>query len=123
MLYQAKDERMIDITSISSDAQATIVLEHPCERALAFELLQFGDVIKFVLSHLNASKICAYLSEVSVKFTDFVTQCHVLNATDVTSGELDRERRVRSRLLLCEATRRVMERCFFLLGIDPLDRI
>ena len=64
---QAKDERRIDVVSLAADAQVTLVLEHPCERALAFELLQLGDVIKFVLSHLNASKICSYLSEVSVK--------------------------------------------------------
>ena len=86
------------------------------ERALAFELLQFGDVIKSVLAELLLNRLCEYLHEVSVKFTDFVTKCHVLNA----AGGLPE---IHSRLLLCEATRRVMAKCFELLGINPLDRI
>lgn len=103
-------------------APGAITVEHISERALAFELLQLGDVIKNVLTHLNASKVCDFLKEISIKFTDFVTQCHVLNATDVTI-ESEREQKIHSRLLLCEATRVVMAKCFFLLGIEPLERI
>lgn len=99
-----------------------IIMEHHTERALAFELLQFGDIMKNVLKNLSPSKVCDFLKDVCVKVTDFVTQCHVLNATDV-ANKADREKRVQSRLLLCEATRRIMAKCFALLGIDPLERI
>lgn len=85
------------------------------ERALAFELLQLNDVIKSVLADLLPNKLCDYLKDVSVKFTDFVTKCHVLNAPS--------ENTMNSRLLLCEATRSVLAKCFDLLGIGTLDRI
>lgn len=50
------------------------------ERALAFELLQFGDVLQQTIGDLMPKWICEYLKEIAVKFTDFVTKCHVLNA-------------------------------------------
>ena len=85
------------------------------ERALAFELLQLGDVVKSVIQELLPNRLCDYLKELAVKFTDFVTKCHVLNAeTEVVTI---------SRLLLCEAAKRVMAQCFSLLGIGTLDRI
>ena len=123
LLLQAKEDRNIDVLALNAEAHGgMIIMEHNTERALAFELLQFGDIMKNVLKHLSPSKICDFLKDVCVKVTDFVTQCHVLNASDV-ANETDREKRVRSRLLLCEATRRVMAMCFALLGIDPLERI
>lgn len=82
------------------------------ERALAFELLMLNDVIQAVLAELMPNKLCDYLKDLSVKFTDFVTKCHVLNAPET-----------KSRLLLCEATRRVLAKCFYLLGIGTLERI
>lgn len=91
-----------------------VVLDHPCERALAVELIQLPDVLSSAVSTLQPNSICEYLYRLSVKFTDFVTKCYVL-------GSPPRERN--SRLLLCEATRRSMLRIFFLLGINPLQRI
>ena len=64
-----------------------IIIEHGTERALAFELLQFGDIMKHVLKNLSPSKVCDFLKDVCAKVTDFVTQCHVLNATDVANEE------------------------------------
>jgi arginyl-tRNA synthetase len=90
-----------------------ISLTYVClERALAFELMQLGDVVSSVLHELSPNRLCEYLSEVSIKFTDFVTKCQVLNSEEVNS-----------RLLLCDATKRVMAQCFYLLGISPLERI
>ena len=53
-----------------------------------------------------------YLSNLCVCFSDFVTRCNVLNSDEIES-----------RLVLCEATRKVMEKCFELLGIRALDKI
>jgi len=122
IIRKAKDERGFDFILALSSSKEVIVIEHATERALAFELLQMGDMIRSVLVNLSPNKICDFLKELSVKFTDFVTQCHVLNASDV-SVESEREERSISRLLLCEATRKVMEQCFFLLGITPCERI
>ncbi len=115
ILRKAKNDRNIDIQSFLQQANTIINVDHPSERALAFELLQFSDVIKSVINELLPNRLCEYLKEVCVKFTDFVTKCHVLNAPE--------EKLLQSRLLLCEATRQVMAKCFFLLGIKPLERI
>ena len=65
--------------------------------------------------NLLPNRLCEYLKEVAVKFTDFVTKCHVLNAENesVTIG----------RLILCDATKKIMSKCFELLGINVLERI
>lgn len=113
ILRKAKDERGIDPTELSFEKLLEIVqVNHPSERQLAFELLQFGDVLRSAVKDLMPNRICDYLKEVSVKFTEFVTKCHVLNSDES-----------QSRLILCEATRRVMDKCFSLLGIGTLQRI
>ena len=65
--------------------------------------------------NLLPNRLCDYLKEVAVKFTDFVTKCHVLNAED--------ENVMMGRLILCDATRKIMKLCFELLGINVLERI
>jgi arginyl-tRNA synthetase len=87
-------------------------LKHPAERALAFELLQFGDVVHAVLKYLMPNKICEYLRDLAAKFTEFVTQCKVLDSPEQNS-----------RLLLCDATGVVMRQLFHFLGISPLYKI
>jgi arginyl-tRNA synthetase len=67
-----------------------------------------------VLSELLPNRLCDYLYELSVKFTDFVTKCHVLNVAEPL---------MQSRLLICLATNDVMATCFRLLGIGTLERI
>jgi arginyl-tRNA synthetase len=91
-----------------------VTVDHPAERALVFELMQMGDVINSVLTDLLPNRLCDYLKEISVKFTDFVTKCHVLNVE---------EHLMNSRLLICLATKMMMKKCFDLLGIDTLERI
>ncbi len=113
---QATEERGIDLQPLHAQAPTLLSLAHPAERALAFELLQLGDVIKSVIEDLLPNRLCDYLKSLAVVFTDFVTKCHVLNAENGADT-------VHSRLLLCEATRRVMAQCFQLLGIGTLERI
>lgn len=47
------------------------------ERALIVEIMQFSDMIQSVVSDLMPNRICDYLKEISVKFSDFVTKCQV----------------------------------------------
>jgi arginyl-tRNA synthetase len=113
---QAEQERGWLISDLLLHASDLLTLDHVAERALAFELLQFGDVLTSILVDLLPNRLCDMLKEISVKFTDFVTQCHVLHP-------VEGDAKAKSRLVLCEATRRTMEKCFFLLGIKPLERI
>jgi len=89
-----------------------LVLEHACERALAFEILQLPDVVTASLQSLQPNRLCEYIYVLCDKFTTFITELQVL-------GSAEQE----SRLLLCEATRRTMAQVFELLGIHPLQRI
>jgi arginyl-tRNA synthetase len=125
ILSKAEDTKNIIMSSIiescfSNADFSKLDLQHPAEKALVFEIFQFGDILRSVLADLLPNRLCDYLKEVSVKFTDFVTRCHVLNAKDEGG---DAETTMHSRLLLCEATRRIMETCFQLLGIGTLNRI
>jgi len=114
ILRKASDERGVSSEGLRQQGPLLprVNVDHPAERALAFELLNLGDVIKSVLSELLPNRLCDYLKDLSVKFTDFVTKCQVLNSEEINS-----------RLLLCEATRKVMQLCFGLLGIGTLERI
>jgi arginyl-tRNA synthetase len=112
ILRKAAEERQIDVNVLAASATSIITIQHPAERALAFELLQFGDVVTSTLDLLLPNRLCEYLYQLAVKFTDFVTKCHVLNAPETNS-----------RLLLCVATKRLMSTCFDLLGIGTLERI
>ncbi|CAE7455369.1 unnamed protein product [Symbiodinium microadriaticum] len=113
ILRKGKEDRNFDPSSESMERLlATITVEHPAERQLAFELLQFGDCIRVAVKDLMPNRLCDYIKELSVKFTEFVTKCHVLNSDEC-----------HSRLILCEATRRVLEKSFHLLGIEALQKI
>eukprot|EP01035_Chromulina_nebulosa_P018599 gene18599-24327_t len=112
ILRKAKDEKDVIIENILQDAATTITLDHPAERALAFKILQFTDVILSVLADLQPNKLCDYLSDLSVTVTDFLTKCHVINSNERNS-----------RLLLIYLSKLLMKKCFDLLGIDTLDRL
>jgi arginyl-tRNA synthetase len=117
ILRKAEEEKNIQLAGFLPNAEVLLQthLTIPEERALAFELLQFGDCIVTVLNELLPNRLCDYIKELSVKFTEFVTKCQVLNNENVEVTQ--------ARLLLCEATRRTMKQCFALLGIEPCERI
>ena len=109
ILRKANDERGFVISKLSHEKLA---YNHPAERALIMDILSFNDVIHSVLLDLMPNRLCDFLKEISVKFSDFVTKCQVLNSDEVVP-----------RLILCECTKRVMDQCFSLLGIETLERI
>lgn len=65
-----------------------------------------------MLEELTPNRLTDYLYTLSETFSNFYTECKVLG------GEAED-----SRLILVEATARVMRQCFKLLGITPLYRI
>lgn len=112
ILRKAEEEKGLSLADLMSKSSNILQLEHASEKALGLELSKFPDVISGVLTDLLPNRLCNFLYDICVKFTDFVTQCHVLNAQETNS-----------RVILCEATRRVMAKCFDLLGIGTLERI
>lgn len=102
----------VDMAALVAQSESLLQPVHATEVALAQELLQLPDVIAFINKDLSSNRLCAYLYTVSEKVQTFVTACRVLGSEEQSS-----------RLLLCEATLKVMHKCFSLLGIDPLDQI
>ncbi|KAK2400959.1 Arginyl-tRNA synthetase, class Ic [Trifolium repens] len=91
----------------------TVVLDHEDERTLALHLLQFTEVFVESCSNLLPHTLCEYLYNLAEIFTKkFYSNCQVVGSPEETS-----------RLLLCEATLVVMRLCFYLLGIEPVDKL
>mmetsp|Transcript_23182 Transcript_23182/g.42675 ORF Transcript_23182/g.42675 Transcript_23182/m.42675 type:complete len:585 (+) Transcript_23182:75-1829(+) len=104
-------EQKCGFASCTSSASA-LQIAHPAERELALKLLLFPDVIGDILAKLELHRLTDYLWELCKTFTEFHAKCKVWNAEEQES-----------RLLLCEATRKILHKSFFLLGFQPLERI
>lgn len=102
----------VNMSELIAQKENLIKPVHATETALAIELLQLQDVISFINKDLNSNRLCSYLYTISEKVQTFATACRVLGSEEQSS-----------RLLLCDATLKVMATCFSLLGIDPLDQI
>jgi arginyl-tRNA synthetase len=90
-------------------------LTEPAERALALELLKFGEAVDFALRDYRPNILTAYLFELSNRYSVFFEQCPVLKAEseDVRT----------CRLLLCDLTARTIQKGLELLGIETVERM
>ncbi|CAH2093131.1 unnamed protein product [Euphydryas editha] len=94
-------------------------LEHETEWKLAKVLLKFPEVILKVSSDLYLHSLCEYLYEISLAFTDFYDKCYCVEKDK--SGNIVKI--FYERLMLCEVTAKVMERCFDILGIKTVSKM
>jgi arginyl-tRNA synthetase len=78
-------------------------------------LIRFGSVVASATNVRRPNLLCDYLYETANVFNRFYREERVLGAE--TEGDKNR------RLALVEATARVLETGFGLLGIEPLDRM
>ncbi len=92
----------------------TPLLREPQERALALQLLRFGEAVASTAQTWSPSKLCTYLFDLAASFTAFYEACRVL--VD------DPEVRV-SRLGLCDLTARVLEQGLSLLGMEAPEQM
>lgn len=95
-------------------ATPTVVLSDAEEIQLAKKVGQFGEVIPAVLNDFRPNMIANYLYELAGRFHSFFEACPVLKSEGVV-----RE----SRLLLCDATARVLKQGLALLGIEAPERM
>ncbi len=89
-------------------ADASLTITEPAERALALALLDFGAVVAQVGDRLEPHRLCGYLFDLAQTFSALYEQCPVLKADDETRT---------SRLALCAVTLGVLDRGLELLGI------
>jgi arginyl-tRNA synthetase len=92
-----------------------LALSEPAERALALELLKFGEAIGLALRDYRPNFLTAYLFDLANKYSVFFEQCPVLKATD--------ENIKISRLLLCDLTAGTLQKGLELLGIETVERM
>lgn len=87
-------------------------LEHPSEIVLGLHLLQFGEVLEMMSRDLLPNRLCDYLYALAEKFHAFFRDCRVEGSEQESS-----------RLLLCEAASRVLEKGLHILGLKTLDKM
>lgn len=92
--------------------RTSIQLDHPAEMALGLHLRQFGEVLESMTKDLLPNRLCDYLYALAEKFHAFFRDCRVEGS--------DQEE---SRLLLCEATSRILHKGLELLGLKTLERM
>jgi arginyl-tRNA synthetase len=92
-----------------------VLLETPAERTLALKLAQLPTAVESATAHLQPHRLCTYLYETAVAFSDFYERCPILAA--------ETEALRRSRLVLAELTSRVMVTGLDLLGIEAPERL
>jgi arginyl-tRNA synthetase len=93
---------------------ADVALTEDAERALAMKLIQFGEAVHDVLADFRPNLLAHYLYELANTFHTFYEACPVLRAEGTARN---------TRLILCEATSRVLKNGMALLGIKTTERM
>jgi arginyl-tRNA synthetase len=91
------------------------LLDTPAERALAVQLLRLEESLRAAAQEYQPSAITTYLWDLAKTYSTFFQNCPVLKAETPMLRE--------SRLLLCDLTARVLQRCLDLLGIRTVERM
>ena len=104
----------VDIETLRA-AGAEIILGTPPERALAVELLRFGEAIELTINDYRPNQLTAYLFDLAACYSTFFEHCAVLKA--------DTDQLRQSRLLLCDLTARTIEKGLQLLGISVVEKM
>lgn len=100
-----------------------IKVEHDAEISLAKHILQFTDVVDKVSNSLMFHTLGKYLYDLSTEFHNFFSKCRCIHYDQFGEDPTKILKIEYGRLLLCEATRRVMEKCFYILGLKTLERM
>jgi len=93
---------------------ADIALTEPAEIALAMKLAQFAEATHDVLADHRPNTLATYLYELANTYHSFYEVCHVLNSEGTVRN---------TRLLLCDATSKVLKQGLSLLGIRTTERM
>jgi arginyl-tRNA synthetase len=89
-----------------------VVLVHPSELALGLHLRRFGETLETMARDLLPNRLTDYLYELAEKFNAFFRDCRVEGTKEEGS-----------RLLLCEATARILKQGLHILGLQTVERM
>ncbi|KAL4510853.1 hypothetical protein ABPG72_005007 [Tetrahymena utriculariae] len=87
-------------------------ITHPQERIIASLLIKFPDVLDQVTEDLAINRLTDYMYDLACRVAEGYRKYHINNSEDKLT-----------RILLIEATRQILEKCFYLVGIKPLEKI
>ena len=105
----AKSKYSIDDLKTSEEG---FVLTNNSEKELALTILRLPEQLELALSTLQLNCICDLLYEIAVKIGEFYNESKVIDSPEE-----------KSRILLLEATRKVMAKTFDLLGMKTIEKI
>ena len=91
---------------------STITLTDPSEIDLSLHLLRFGETLEAMARELLPNRLADYLYHLAEKFNAFYRDCRI-------EGSEQQD----SRLLLCEATSRILKKGLEILGLKTLSRM
>ncbi|KAJ9575529.1 hypothetical protein L9F63_007599 [Diploptera punctata] len=100
-------------------ADTDVSLAHDKEWKLGKVLLRFPEVLMKITNDLCLHHLCEYVYEICTTFTEFYDNCYCVEKDQ--TGEIKKVHV--DRLLLCEATAIILERCFHILGLKPVSRM
>lgn len=89
-----------------------IAIGHPSEMRLALHLCQFGEALEAMAEELLPNRLTDYLYLLAEKFHGFFRDCRV-----------EGSEQAESRLLLCEATARILQKGLEILGLKTVARM
>ncbi|XP_034251307.1 arginine--tRNA ligase, cytoplasmic [Thrips palmi] len=96
-----------------------VSLDHEKEWNLAKVILRFPETLEKIMRDLLLHHLCEYLYDVSTAFSEFYDNCYCVEKNP--KGEIISVNV--GRLLLCEVTASVMEKCFQILGIRTVSKM
>lgn len=104
----------------SSLSNTEISLDHPKEWKLGKCIIRFPEILSRVLDDLLMHTLCEFMYEMATSLTEFYDSCYCVEK-DRKTGEIIKVDM--GRMLLLEATARVMETAFYILGIKPVTKM
>ncbi len=82
------------------------------EQIIARQIIKFTETIEFVADKMTINGLCFYLYNLSIKLSSNYNRYQINGNEDTPT-----------RIKLIYATKILMERCFYLLGIQTIDKI
>ncbi|XP_014371227.2 arginine--tRNA ligase, cytoplasmic [Papilio machaon] len=115
----ARNAQVSETKLLEEAMKSGFKLEHVTEWKLGKVLLRFPEVILKVANDLYLHSLCEYLYEISSTFTEFYDKCYCIQK-DKSGNIVDISY---ERLMLCEVTAKVMEKCLEILGIKTVSKM
>ncbi|MEZ4387674.1 MAG: arginine--tRNA ligase [Candidatus Krumholzibacteriia bacterium] len=97
------------------DARGLRALEDPAAWSLVNELIRLPGVIAGAASSREPHRLTSYVLELSRAYHQFYTECKII--------DLEHKARSRSRLMLCQLTRKAIKDVLDLIGVEAPERL